>query len=176
MAKSAASLAAMFADRHQPLCLPQHHPAILEKSKKWSRRSKLAPIPQLPIRCTIAAARFEPNAHAHRFDATVGQHIGVISRWTSTAERTASTTLANSASRPSPVVLTMAAVLGDLVIDEFAPVRLQPGERFRLVGFHQPAVSGDIGRRNGPSAVARPVRWASPPLPINSSRRVAPAE
>ena len=40
-------------------------------------------------------------------------------------------------------------MLGDLGIEEFAPVRLQPGERLLLVGFHQPAVAGDIGRQNG---------------------------
>jgi len=41
------------------------------------------------------------------------------------------------------------AMLGDLGIDELAPVRLQPGERAFLVGPHQPAVAGDIGRQNG---------------------------
>ena len=41
---------------------------------------------------------------------------------TSIAQRTASTTLANSTSNPSPVVLTIpAAMCGDLGIDQFAP-------------------------------------------------------
>jgi hypothetical protein len=67
-----------------------------------------------------------------------------IARWISTAQRTASTTLANSTSRPSPV-----AMLGDLRIDQFAPMRLQAGKGALLVDTHQTAVAGDIGRQNG---------------------------
>jgi hypothetical protein len=45
-----------------------------------------------------------------KLDALGGQDVGIalaIARCTSTAQRTASTTLANSTSSPSPVVLTM---------------------------------------------------------------------
>jgi hypothetical protein len=72
-----------------------------------------------------------------------------MSRWISTAQRTASTTLANSTSRPSPVVLTMRPRCSAILGSQLAPMRLQPGERLLLLGSHQPAVAGDIGRQNG---------------------------
>jgi hypothetical protein len=50
-----------------------------------------------------------------------------------------------------------AAVLGDLGIDKLAPMRLQPGERLLLLGSHQPAVAGDIGRQNGRQASLDPL-------------------
>ena len=57
-----------------------------------------------------------------------------IAAWISTAQRTASTTLANSTSRPSPVVLTMRPpMLGDLRVDDLAPERLQRRQRAALV-------------------------------------------
>ena len=66
-------------------------------------------------------------------------------RWISTAQRTASTTLTNSTSIPSPVVLTMRpAVLGDLGIDQFLAVRLELAQRAFFVSAHQPAVAGDV--------------------------------
>jgi hypothetical protein len=72
-----------------------------------------------------------------------------ISRWNSTAQRTASTTLANSASKPSPVVLTMRPRCSAIGIDEFAAMCLQPGKGAFLVGTHQPAVAGDIDGQDG---------------------------
>jgi len=40
-------------------------------------------------------------------------------------------------------------MLGDLRIDQFAPMRLQAGKRALLVDTHQTAIAGDIGRQNG---------------------------
>ena len=71
-----------------------------------------------------------------------------IPRCTSTAQRTASTTLANSTSSPSPVVLTMrprcSAIFGSLSSRRIA---LKRGERAFLVPPHQPRVAGDIRRQ-----------------------------
>ena len=68
---------------------------------------------------------------------------------TSPAQRSASTTLANSASNPSPVVLTMRpAMLGDLRVDDFGAERLEPAEGPFLVAFDQARVAGDIGRED----------------------------
>ena len=50
-----------------------------------------------------------------------------------------------------------ATVLADPGIDELAPVRLQPGECPLLVGFHQPAIAGDIGRQNGRQSSLDPI-------------------
>jgi hypothetical protein len=68
-----------------------------------------------------------------------------ISRCTSTAQRTASTTLANSTRRPSPVVLNdAAAMFDDPGIDQFAPDRFQRCNRAFLIGAHQPRIADDI--------------------------------
>ena len=42
-----------------------------------------------------------------------------------------------------------AAMCGDLGVDQFAAVRLQPCQRAFLVGAHQPAVAGNIRRQDG---------------------------
>ena len=42
-----------------------------------------------------------------------------------------------------------AAMLRDLGIDDFAPVRLECSKRAFLVEAHQPAVAGDIGSKDG---------------------------
>src|SRR5712671_7462031 len=41
------------------------------------------------------------------------------------------------------------AMLGDLGIDQFAPMRLQPSKGPFLIGTHEPAVTGDIRGENG---------------------------
>ena len=71
---------------------------------------------------------------------------------TATAQRTASTTLANSTSMPSPVVGSpgqkpgdAAAVLPDLRVDELAAMRLEAFERPFLVRPHQPRIPRHIG-------------------------------
>jgi len=70
---------------------------------------------------------------------------------TATAQRTALTTLANSARRPSPVVLTM--VLGDLLIQDLAAQCLEPFERAFPVGFHHPRIPRDVcGEDRGETA------------------------
>ena len=44
-----------------------------------------------------------------------------------------------------------AGVRGDGGIDQLAPVRLQRGQGAVLVGAHEPAVAGDVGRQDGAS-------------------------
>src|SRR5262252_2271623 len=73
-----------------------------------------------------------------------------IPRCTTTAQRTASTTEANSISMPSPVVLEDAsAVLADQLVDQFAPMALQSGERLFLICAHQPRIFDDISIEDG---------------------------
>jgi hypothetical protein len=69
-----------------------------------------------------------------------------IAACTSAAQRNASTTLANSTSKPSPVALNdAAAVAGDLRIDNLGAERLEPAERPFLVRPDQARVARYIG-------------------------------
>ena len=87
-----------------------------------------------------------------KLDPEVLRHVGVslaISRWISTAQRAASTALANSTSMPSPVVLTIrprcAAIAGSTSVfrNDFSLRK-----RAFLVATHQPAIAGDIRRQH----------------------------
>jgi len=66
------------------------------------------------------------------------------------AQATASTTLGNSTSSPSPVVLTMrplcSAIFGSIRSRRSA---FEARQGAGLVPFHQAAVSRDIGRQDG---------------------------
>ena len=68
-----------------------------------------------------------------------------IMRWTSIAQRTASTALTNSTKAPSPVFFTMrprcSAILG---IDEFASILLECRESAFLVSPHQAAEGHNV--------------------------------
>ena len=65
---------------------------------------------------------------------------------TSMAQRTASTTLRNSTSAPSPVRLTTRPVMhGDGRVDEVAAQRPEPRERALLVRAGEPAVADHVG-------------------------------
>jgi len=92
---------------------------------------------------------------------------------TSTAQRTASTTLANSTSMPSLVVLTIrlwcSAIFGS---EELAAQRFEAFERAFLVHPHQPRIPGHIGGKDrgetagsghvsSPAANRRPERKSS---------------
>ena len=73
----------------------------------------------------------------------------LISRCSSTAQRTASRRLANSTRRPSPVVFDDAApMLGDSGIAEFTANRTQRREGAPLVLAHQPRVTGNADGQN----------------------------
>ena len=78
--------------------------------------------------------------------------IGVapaISRCTSTAQRTASTTLGELDQEAVAGGLDdAAAMLGDLGIEHLAAQRLQRRVRTLLVLSHQPRIAGDIGRQD----------------------------
>jgi hypothetical protein len=87
-----------------------------------------------------------PTRNAIRFSAGSGAFRSVIPRCISAAHRTASTTLANSARKPSPVFLTYPApMLGDLRLDQLPKVRLQPLVRALLIRPHQARVPGHVG-------------------------------
>jgi hypothetical protein len=70
-----------------------------------------------------------------------------MSRWISTAQRTASTTLENSTSSPSPVVLTMRPWCS-AILRSISSVRCAL-KRALLVDAHQPAVADDVRREDG---------------------------
>jgi hypothetical protein len=71
-----------------------------------------------------------------------------IARCNSAAQRTASTTLANSASSPSPVFHRAAMVLLDFRIDQLAQMRPEALVRAFLVRAHQPRVARHIGGKD----------------------------
>jgi len=56
---------------------------------------------------TITSPTLMPTRNSMRFCGGVPAFLSVIPRWTSTAQRTPSTTLGNSARKPSPVFLTI---------------------------------------------------------------------
>ena len=67
----------------------------------------------------------------------------------SIAQRTASTTLLNSTSRPSPIVRTMRPLMfGDLRIDEITAHRSQSRQGALLVDAHQAGIADDIGAQD----------------------------
>jgi len=74
-----------------------------------------------------------------------GVAFGHEAPWISTAQRTAPTTLANSTSTPSPVVLTMrprcSVILGSITA---LPVAFQGYQRAFLVNAHQARIAGNI--------------------------------
>ena len=136
-------------------------------SRTWSRTIRLTQIPLgsrqgfEPCRDIDAVAEnvalvdddvADIDADAE-FDAAVGRHIGVPFGHLALDFDGAAHRVDDAGELGQQTVAggldDAAAVLADPEIDDFAPVRLQPGERLLLVGAHQPAVAGDIGRQNG---------------------------
>ena len=81
------------------------------------------------------------------------------------AHSTASTTLANSTSAPSPVSLTIrpwcSAIWGSMKV---SAQRLQARERPRLVGRHQPAVADHVrGQNRRELPIRAGSHWRHPP-------------
>jgi len=82
----------------------------------------------------------------------------IIARCTSAPQRTASTTLENSASIPSPVVFTMAGMLADLHLYELAAMHLEALVRAfhrRPSGASSPPHRRRESRRDGGLRVLR---------------------
>ena len=108
----------------------------------------LTPSPKMSPSSTITSPRLMPIRNwIHRAGASALRRPSGPGCRRRTA--TASATLWNSTSMPSPVVLTMRPVVGDRGIDELEAMRLEPRERSRLVDFHEPAVADHVGRQNG---------------------------
>jgi hypothetical protein len=84
----------------------------------------------------------------------------------SAAQRTASATLANSASRPSPVVLTMrpwcSLIFG---FDQLPAMRLEVFERAFLVRTRQTRIAHHIGGEDRGKTARRGHGCGSPPAP-----------
>ena len=68
--------------------------------------------------------------------------------WISIAQRTASTALGNSASTASPAVLKMRPPDLAMKSSVTGAIGCQTPQRFLFVLGHQPAVAGNIGRKN----------------------------
>ena len=111
-----------------------------------SRAAMLTPSPWMSSSSMITSPRLTPMRHSMRTSVASSALRSAIPRCHSVAQRIASTTLANSTSRPSPVVLTMPPVmLGDRRVDQFGAQRLQPRQRAFFVRAHQPRIARDIG-------------------------------
>ena len=117
------------------------------------------------------------NADA-KFDAALRQQTGVMldhAVCTSTAQRTASTTLRNSTMLPSPVRLTVAVMGGDGGVHEIAAQAAQTRERPLLVRAGEPAIADDVGdpdRRELPGLA----RCAPPAAGTLAQKPAQPAE
>src|ERR1700730_19369122 len=72
-----------------------------------SRAATLTPSPNMSCSSTITSPRLTPMRKVMRLSSGVSALRSAIPRWTSAAHRTASTTLENSASIPSPVFFTI---------------------------------------------------------------------
>jgi hypothetical protein len=77
-------------------------------SQRDSRRAAmLTPSPKMSSPSTIMSPMLTPMRKTMRFASVTSALRATMPRWITTAQPTASTTLANSTSAPSPVVLTM---------------------------------------------------------------------
>jgi hypothetical protein len=72
-----------------------------------SRAATLTPSPKTSPSSTMMSPRLIPTRNRMRRSSSISASRSIIARWISTAQRTASTTLWNSTSIPSPAVLTM---------------------------------------------------------------------
>ena len=149
-----------------------------------SRRAAiLTPSPKISLSSMMMSPTWMPMRNSIRCSGGTAVFCSAMPRWISTAQRAASTALANSTSMPSPVVLTMrprcAAIPGSTSVFRNA---LQLRERALLVATHQPAVAGDIrrqDRRQSPfHALARPKSSPNRQTPAQSKhrRRLSPPD
>ena len=72
-----------------------------------SRAAMLTPSPKMSPSCSTMSPTLMPILNSRRLSSPTSALRPAMPACTSTAQRTASTTLANSASNPSPVVLTI---------------------------------------------------------------------
>ena len=114
-----------------------------------SRAATFTPSPKMSCSSAITSPRFTPIRSLIRRSSGISGSRSSIPRCTSTALRTASTTLANSAKKPSPVFFTIrprySAIFG-LTSSRKWP--LEPLVRPLLVRAHQTRVPGDIGGKD----------------------------
>ena len=96
----------------------------------------------------------------------------IIAVWTSTAQRTASTTLRNSMIAAVPGALDNAAVVhGNDRIDQVAAERPEPRQRPVFVRPCEPAIAGDVGHQKSPRASGSRSLSRAPALKIAQSGR-----
>ena len=123
-----------------------------------SRAATLTPSPKMSSPSTMMSPRWMPMRNSMRRSGGTPAFRSAIPRCTSTAQRTASTTLGNSTSSPSPVVLTMrprcSAICGSTSSRRMA---LQGGERAFFVAPHQPRVARDICRQDRSQSALDPL-------------------
>jgi len=133
--------------------LVAHHPADAEPARLGERFEPCGDIDPVAKNIVLVddnVAEVDPDAE---FDAPVRRHIGVALGhlpldFDGTPHRVDDALKLDQ----QPVAGGLddaAAMLANLWVDELAPMCLQPGERPLLIGAHQPAVAGDIGRQNG---------------------------
>ena len=167
-------------------CSPMSSKAKSSLSRTWSRTTRLTQIPPGSAKASSRAATFTPSPKMSRPSMMMSPRLipirnsmrrsrhtalrSAISRCTSTAQRTASTTLANSTSSPSPVVLTMRPRCS--LIFGSASSRAAPSARKGafLIRPHQPRIASDIGGENGGELAFETRSVAKAALPNRAGR------
>jgi len=80
-----------------------------------------------------------------RWSAAIGALRSARATRTSLAQRNASTTLANSTSNPSSIVLTIRSWRSAILGHQLGPDSPEPFQGSALIGSDQPRIAGDIG-------------------------------
>ena len=121
-----------------------------------SRAAILTPSPKMSSSSTMTSPRLIPTRNSIRCSAGAAALRSTIPRCTSTAQRTASTTLANSAKKPSPVFFTIrprcSVIFGSTSSRE---MRLEPFVRPLLIRAHQARIARHVGGEDRGEAADR---------------------
>jgi hypothetical protein len=109
-----------------------------------------------PLGKVVSLDRLTPMRNLMRRSSGNSGSRSSIPRCISTAHRTASTTLWNSARNPSPVFFTIpAAVLGDLGVDQLPEVRGEALVSALFVTTHQARIPRHVGGKDRGEAADR---------------------
>ena len=98
---------------------------------------------------TITSPRLTPMRTSMRWSSGSPAFRSAIPRWISTAHSTASTTLTNSARRPSPIRLKIVPRCAAIAGSRSSVRRVLALEGSRLVQLHQAAVTSDVRGEDG---------------------------
>ena len=126
----------------------------------FSRAATFTPSPKMSCSSTITSPRLIPMRNLIRCSGGTSGLRSIIPRWTSTAQRTASTTLGKFRQQAVAGVLDdPAPVLLDLRIDQLPEMRLEPFVRPLLIRAHQARVPRHVGGEDRGEAADRRHLW-----------------